>query len=254
LGSGVTLGQVISITVSTTGSGYTTIPAITFTGGAGSGAAATVNITGTSIASTTIGTAGSYTNVAPTISFTGGGGGTGVVATATLTATTVANVTVTNNGNGYTSLPSITFTGGGGSAAVATAVLTSTSVASITLTTAGTGYTVSPTISFTGGGTAVATANAYTPYTLTMDDGFYTLNVLNARIQQFCITNGMYLTDGSGNNVYYLSVSPNSTAYSNQIITKLIPLVVTDFTQPSNFAGYPLTIKRPTYIEILSNI
>jgi hypothetical protein len=85
-----------------------------------------------------------------------------------------------------------------------------------------------------------------------MDDGFYTVNALNARIQQFCITNGMYLTDGSGNNVYYLSITPNSTAYANQIITKLIPLTVTGYTAPSNFAGYPLTTKRPPYVEILS--
>jgi hypothetical protein len=93
----------------------------------------------------------------------------------------------------------------------------------------------------------------YTAFTLTLDDGFYTVNALNARIQQFCIEKGMYLTDGSGNNVYYLSVSPNSTAYANQIITKLVPLVVTGFTQPSNFVGYPVTTSRPPYIEILGN-
>jgi hypothetical protein len=86
-----------------------------------------------------------------------------------------------------------------------------------------------------------------------LDDGFYTVNALNARIQQFCIEKGMYLTDGSGNNVYYVSITPNSTAYANQIITKLVPLVVTGFTQPSNFAGYPTTTRRPPYIEILSN-
>ena len=94
----------------------------------------------------------------------------------------------------------------------------------------------------------------YTAFTLTLDDGFYTVNALNARIQQFCIEKGMYLTDGSGNNVYYLSVSPNSTAYANQIITKLIPIVVTGYTvPPGGFPGYPLTIKRPPYVEILSN-
>jgi hypothetical protein len=105
--------------------------------------------------------------------------------------------------------------------------ITATSVASVTVNTGGTGYTVSPTISFSGGcGTGVAAnSNAYTPYTLNLEDGFYTVNSLNARIQQFCITNGMYLTDGSGNNVYYLSVSPNSTAYG----------------------------KRPPYVEILNN-
>ena len=95
----------------------------------------------------------------------------------------------------------------------------------------------------------------YTAFTLTLDDGFYTVNALNARIQQFCIEKGMYLTDGSGNNIYYLSVSPNSTAYANQIITKLIPLSnPTGYgTSPSNFAGYPTTTKRTPYVEILSN-
>jgi hypothetical protein len=64
----------------------------------------------------------------------------------------------------------------------------------------------------------------------------------------------MYLTDGSGNNVYYLSVSPNSTAYANQIITKLIPLSLpTGYVAPSNFAGYATTTKRPPFVEILSN-
>ena len=97
------------------------------------------------------------------------------------------------------------------------------------------------------------TVGNYTAFTLTLDDGFYTVNALNARIQQFCIEKGMYLTDGSGNNVYYVSVSPNSTAYANQIITKLIPLNGTGYTVPSNFAGYATTTKRPPYIEILNN-
>jgi hypothetical protein len=93
----------------------------------------------------------------------------------------------------------------------------------------------------------------YTAFTLTLEDGFYTVNALNARIQQFCITNGMYLTDGSGNNIYYLSVSPNSTAYANQIITKLIPLSLpAGYSAPTNFAGYATTTRRPPYIEILS--
>jgi hypothetical protein len=87
-----------------------------------------------------------------------------------------------------------------------------------------------------------------------LDDGFYTVNALNARIQQFCIEKGMYLTDGSGNNVYYVSITPNSTAYANQIITKLVPTSKpTGYVQPDNFAGYPTTTERPPYIEILSN-
>jgi len=93
----------------------------------------------------------------------------------------------------------------------------------------------------------------YTAFTLTLDDGFYTVNTLNARMQQFCIEKGMYLTDGSGNNIYYLSVSPNSTAYANQIITKLVPTSKpTGYVEPTGFVGYPTTTERPPYVEILS--
>jgi len=258
-GSGATataaiLNYVASITLTAAGAGYTSVPAISFTGGGGTGAAATANITPTTVASITIGTAGSYTSTPPTISFTGGGG-TGAVATATLTATTVASISVSNAGTGYTSVPTISFSGGGGTGATATANIAPTSIASLTLTGAGTGYQASPTISFTGGGTgtgATATASTYIPNTLTLDDGFYTVNALNARIQQFCIEKKMYLTDGSGNNIYYLSITPNSTAYANQIITKLVPTSKpTGYVEPSGFIGYPAAA-RPPYVEILS--
>ena len=62
----------------------------------------------------------------------------------------------------------------------------------------------------------------------------------------------MYLTDGSGNNVYYLSITPNSTAYANQIITKVVPTSGTGYTVPTGFVGYPGS-SRPPYVEILSN-
>lgn len=57
---------------------------------------------------------------APTVGFTGGGG-TGAAATATVTAGRVTAVTITNEGTGYTSTPTIGFTGGGGTGAAATA-------------------------------------------------------------------------------------------------------------------------------------
>jgi len=64
-----------------------------------------------------------YTSV-PTISFTGGGG-SGAAATAVMQETSTNNevksITITNAGSGYTSVPTISFTGGGGSGAAATA-------------------------------------------------------------------------------------------------------------------------------------
>ena len=250
--------SVRSITLTNGGSGYTTIPTVVFTGANTTIATATANLTPTTIASITVTAGGTGFTSAPTVVFTGGGG-SGATATAAFSGGAVTTITITNGGSGYTSVPTISFTEGGGSGATATAVLTPTSVASLTLGGGGTGYTASPTISFTGGGTgtgATATASAYKPFTLTLDDGFYTVNALNARIQQFCIEKGMYLTDGSGNNVYYLSVSPNSTAYANQIITKLVPLSLpVGYVAPTSpaFAGYPTTTRRPPYIEILNN-
>jgi hypothetical protein len=62
-----------------------------------------------------------YTSV-PTVSFTGGGG-TGAAAIAILNGGVVIGVLITNNGTGYTSAPTVSFTGGGGTGAAATAAI-----------------------------------------------------------------------------------------------------------------------------------
>lgn len=66
--------------------------------------------------------AGSGYTSAPTVSFSGGGG-TGAAATATVSGGAVVALTYTNFGSGYTSAPSISFSGGGGSGAAASAFL-----------------------------------------------------------------------------------------------------------------------------------
>lgn len=62
-----------------------------------------------------------YTS-APAVSFTGGGG-TGATAVATVVAGVVTNLTITNPGTGFTSTPTVVFTGGGGTGAAATATV-----------------------------------------------------------------------------------------------------------------------------------
>jgi hypothetical protein len=66
-----------------------------------------------------------YTSI-PTVSFTGGSG-SGATATATVLSGAVVGVTVTEGGLGYTTAPSVVFTGGGGSGAVGASVLQETS-------------------------------------------------------------------------------------------------------------------------------
>lgn len=60
-----------------------------------------------------------YTS-APTVTLSGGGG-TGATAVATVSGGAVTKVTVTNPGTGYTSAPTVAFSGGGGTGATATA-------------------------------------------------------------------------------------------------------------------------------------
>ena len=74
------------------------------------------------ITSVTVTDGGSgYTSV-PTIAFSGGGG-TGAAATAVVEGGVVVRIEVTNNGSGYTSVPTIAFSGGGGSGAAGTVVV-----------------------------------------------------------------------------------------------------------------------------------
>lgn len=73
------------------------------------------------ITAITVGAGGTLYTTAPTVSFTGGGGGTGAAATAVVAGGVVTGVTITNAGSGYTAAPTVVFTGGGGSGASATA-------------------------------------------------------------------------------------------------------------------------------------
>ena len=73
-----------------------------------------------------IGHGGAGYTSAPTVVFTGGGG-TGAAATATINADGEVNgVAVTNSGTGYTGKPTVSFTGGSGSGAIATASVIAT--------------------------------------------------------------------------------------------------------------------------------
>jgi FtsP/CotA-like multicopper oxidase with cupredoxin domain len=154
-----------SISVTAGGAGYTSAPAVSFTGGTGTGASATATIDRV-VNSVTINNGGRNYLTAPTVVFTGGGG-TGAAATAVLTNGVVTGITLTNAGTGYTSAPAVTLTGGEGSGATATATIAGV-VASITLTSGGTGYTVAPTVVFTGGGGTGATATANLKITIPM--------------------------------------------------------------------------------------
>lgn len=68
----------------------------------------------------TIGSGGTGYTSAPSVTLTGGGG-TGATATATVSGGVITKITVTNAGLGYTSAPTVELSGGGGTGATATA-------------------------------------------------------------------------------------------------------------------------------------
>ena len=162
-----TSGAVNAVAVTASGTGYTSVPTVGFSGGGGSGAAGTAALAPTTVASATVGAGGTGYTSTPTVTISGGGG-TGATATATLTATAVTAITITSAGSGYTSVPTIAITGGGGSGATGTAVLTATGVASVTITAQGSGYTSAPTVAFTGGAGSGAAGTA--SFTLSTTD------------------------------------------------------------------------------------
>ena len=69
-------------------------------------------VTGAKVASVTVRAGGSGYTTAPVVSFTGGGG-SGAAATATVAGGVVTAITVTAGGTGYTSVPTVTLTSAG---------------------------------------------------------------------------------------------------------------------------------------------
>ncbi|HEV7611739.1 MAG TPA: choice-of-anchor D domain-containing protein [Steroidobacteraceae bacterium] len=148
---------VSKVTLTRNGSGYSTVPSVSFNGGGGSGASGVATMAVNAVAITS---ASGYTS-APGVSFTGGGG-SGATATACVGVT---SFTVTAGGTGYNNRPNVTLTGGGapnGSRATARATVSGGKVTAVTLTGQGSGcgYTAAPTVSFNGGGGTGAAATA----------------------------------------------------------------------------------------------
>jgi hypothetical protein len=145
------------------GSGYTTAPACTLTGGGGLGAACSASMTG--VVSSIILTSGGngYSSI-PNCTLSGGGG-TGATCEVLAIGGTAANPTLvsglalTTRGSGYTSAPTCTFTGGAPST-VATCTATVSPGIEASLTAPGSGYTSMPDCVLSGGGGTGATCAA----------------------------------------------------------------------------------------------
>lgn len=154
-----TSGAIAGLFVSGASSGLSAPPTLTFTGGGGSGAAATTTLgvtTGTFAV-----TGGSGYTAAPAVTIAGGGG-TGATATATISGGAVTAITITTPGTGYTTAPTITFAAAptGGTTATGTGNATNFQVTGATITNFGSGYTSAPTVAPSAGATTFTTTPA----------------------------------------------------------------------------------------------
>jgi len=145
--------------VTAPGSGYSSVPVCTLSGGGGSGATCAATVS-TAVSSLTVTAAGSSYTSTPTCTISGGGGsGATCTVTRSTRTDTITKITLSAGGTGYTSNPTCAISGGGGSGATCSAL--ADSVATVTLVSAGTGYTAPPDCTLTGGGGSGATCGAF---------------------------------------------------------------------------------------------
>jgi hypothetical protein len=93
-----------------------------------------------------------------------------------------------------------------------------------------------------------------TTFTVNFPSGFYSIEDINYFIQQFSITNNLYLINNTTNQYYYfISIYTNTSYYANQFILQPIPTSLpSGFTAPSGFL-YSTTGNTPQIIISSTN-
>lgn len=137
-------GAVIGVTITNSGSGYTSSPVVAFRTGSITHAVATATVSAGRLSAINIVNAGTGYSSAPTITFSGGiaNGGSHALVTPVLDGTTLAAATITNPG--------------GAVQATATAVRAANgTISAINVTNSGSGYTTNPSVTIAAPGGVV---------------------------------------------------------------------------------------------------
>ena len=93
-------------------------------------------------------------------------------------------------------------------------------------------------------------------HNILIDDGYYSVNDLNFKIQQYCILNNLYMTTNGGTNIiYFVELVMNTVRYSVQLNVYPIPTEVQattlNYIKPGNTWNFPLIATTPQ-LNILS--
>ena len=114
-------------------------------------------------------------------------------------------------------------------------------------------FNISPVYNNTSFQFTFTTASGTTTYTVNLPSGNYSVSNLNSYLQQFCITNGLYLVNGSGNFAYYLEILTNPTYYSVQVNCYPFPTSLpSGWTNPGGLT-FPATASTPQLIVSSTN-
>ena len=86
-------------------------------------------------------------------------------------------------------------------------------------------------------------------HTVTLSDGFYDVAALNSYLQDYCVSNNLYLINSDGDYVYYLEFVENPTYYSVQLNSYPIPTSLpSGWSAPGSWPGYPATASTPQLV------
>lgn len=90
-------------------------------------------------------------------------------------------------------------------------------------------------------------------FTVTMPDGYYEIEDLNAYLQYTLVQNGQYLVDANGDFVYYLEIVVNPTYYGTQINAYPIPTALPlGWTNPAGMT-FPVVASTPQLTVLSTN-
>ena len=221
-------GTVSGIALTNFGSGYTSAPTVTISGGGGAGATATATLN-RSVSSIALVAGGGTGYAAPTVTLFGGGG-TGATATVTASGGIIIGFTITAGGTGYTSAPTVIITDATGTGAAGTATVTGV-VSGITLTSPGAGYTSAPSVTFAGGGGTGAAAVATASASLT------SISVTNGG-NSYATSPNVFISGGGptfvGNGLF--STSSFTTLTPGLTVTGKPDLIITGVNYPAGVA------------------
>ena len=98
--------------------------------------------------------------------------------------------------------------------------------------------------------TLIWNADSQTSHTFTFPDGYYSVAQMNEFLQQQMILNNLYVTNSSGQYVYFVELVTNSSRYSVQLNAYYLPTsanaTTLGYTKPSGASwNYPTANKCP---------